>query len=103
MDFLTRQLGKIVFDVDLANIPDETKTKRGRRALGENFTFLVYFPAFRPSMILTSKIIKSLLKHLDFRIFGRLLYLNFVDIRGIALVKCYLQYNFRALDVFNVT
>ncbi|KAL5962599.1 Ral GTPase-activating protein subunit alpha-2 [Taenia solium] len=35
MDFLTRQLGKIVFDVDLANLPDETKTKRGRRALGK--------------------------------------------------------------------
>ncbi|VDK36854.1 unnamed protein product [Taenia asiatica] len=33
MDFLTRQLGKIVFDVDLTNLPDETKTKRGRRAL----------------------------------------------------------------------
>ncbi|EUB63833.1 Ral GTPase-activating protein subunit alpha-1 [Echinococcus granulosus] len=35
MDFLTRQLGKIVFDVDLANLPDETKTNRGRRALGK--------------------------------------------------------------------
>ncbi|VDM17756.1 unnamed protein product [Hydatigera taeniaeformis] len=34
MDFLTRQLGKIVFGVDLSNLPDERKTKRGRRVLG---------------------------------------------------------------------
>ncbi|KAM7541229.1 hypothetical protein Aperf_G00000034673 [Anoplocephala perfoliata] len=35
MDFLTRQLGKIVFSVDLADLPDESKTNRGRRALGK--------------------------------------------------------------------
>ncbi|KAM3185049.1 hypothetical protein ACTXT7_007149 [Hymenolepis weldensis] len=35
MDFLTRQLGKIVFGVDLTHLPDESKTNRGRRGLGK--------------------------------------------------------------------
>lgn len=39
MDFLTRQLGKIVFSVDLTDLPDESKTNRGRRALGERHVF----------------------------------------------------------------
>ena len=39
MDFLTRQLGKIVFSVDLTDLPDETRIKRVRRALGENCYF----------------------------------------------------------------
>ncbi|VUZ46315.1 unnamed protein product, partial [Hymenolepis diminuta] len=35
MDFLTRQLGKIVFGVDLTHLPDESKTNRGRRGFGK--------------------------------------------------------------------
>lgn len=33
MDFLTRQLAKIVYSVDLTRLPDEAKTNRGRRLL----------------------------------------------------------------------
>ncbi len=40
MDFLTRQLARIVYDVDLTDLPNETKTKRAKRALGKgNFIF----------------------------------------------------------------
>nr|CDS32262.1 ral GTPase activating protein subunit [Hymenolepis microstoma] len=35
MDLLTLQLGRIVFGVDLSDLPDESKTNRGRRGLGK--------------------------------------------------------------------